>query len=71
MTTPGEVHGIALDEVDAELVIREVTVPPNALAAVAEGFCPACLVPLGGNPRSWCPACKTYWNILRPAPGGR
>ena len=30
-------------------------------AARAEGFCPDCLVPLGGVPMIWCPECKTFW----------
>lgn len=43
---------------------RFVDVPPNALAAVSEGFCPACAgVQLGGNPRCWCPSCKVFWHI--------
>lgn len=35
-------------------------------AAFFEGFCPNCRVPLGGNPRNWCPQCRTHWNVIRP-----
>jgi hypothetical protein len=36
----------------------------QANAAFYEGFCPACLVPLAGDVRNWCPQCRASWNLM-------
>lgn len=65
-----EVWGSASDVVwidgEGELKARYVAVPENALAAVSEGFCPACAgVPLAGDPGNWCPSCEVCWGFRR------
>jgi hypothetical protein len=43
---------------------RYVEVPEGALAAVSEGFCPACPgTALAGDAGHWCPSCKVSWHI--------
>jgi len=44
--------------------------PEQADVLLSEGFCPDCLVPLGGTPCTWCPECTVSWHFRpNPAPG--
>jgi hypothetical protein len=57
MTTP-QVNGIRLGSND--LVPSDQVA---ALAAVSEGFCPKCAVPLILDWAHWCPSCETLWDV--------
>ena len=60
-------HGVRCDleelEICGHLVFRlqSITVPVTDQAALADGICPDCRVPLAGDTETWCPLCHTYW----------
>lgn len=72
MSGAGQVYGSAHDIVTnshgtQEPLSRVVEVPPNALAFVSEGFCPACQRTRLNESRR-CPSCGIFWHIRRDEP---
>ena len=51
------------------LIVLGIPRPGAQAAAVSEGFCPDCLVPLAGDPRTRCPGCRIYWRLTTGTTG--
>lgn len=62
MTSRIRVGGVRSEAVVGGFIEEVIPIDENAFF---EGFCPNCLMPLGGSHNNWCPSCHVFWNAIK------